>query len=154
MRDPADGRAVTCWGSNEYGQASPPPDLGAASALSAASWHTCAIRQTDRAIVCWGDVSEFQPPPSDLGAVSEVGSGYGDTCAIRVSVGNTHACAIRQADATVVCWGSNLHGEASPPPDLGAASAVGAGNSHTCAIRQADGIVVCWGNNAYGKASP
>lgn len=67
-----------------------------------------------------------------------------------VSVGDDHACGIR-VDGTVVCWGKNQLGQASPPP--GVFRAISAGNFYTCGIRE-DQTLACWGSNADGKATP
>ncbi len=92
---------VVCWGYNDAGEVSPPPSLGAVSAITAGADHTCAIRQLGGGVVCWGDNNEIvgggyagqATPPTDLGAVSALSAGY------------EHTCAILQADASVVCWG-------------------------------------------------
>ncbi|MCY4666147.1 MAG: S-layer homology domain-containing protein, partial [Acidimicrobiaceae bacterium] len=67
-----------------------------------------------------------------------------------VAAGDIHTCATR-ADATVVCWGDNTFGQATPPE--GAFKAVEAGAIHTCAITT-EGTVACWGDNSLGQADP
>ncbi len=69
---------------------------------------------------------------------------------VSVSAGWSHTCGV-QADGTVVCWGSDSDGQATPPG--GSFVSVSAGWSHTCGVR-ADGTVVCWGRNSYGQSSP
>src|SRR5829696_1821452 len=69
---------------------------------------------------------------------------------VQVSAGGGHSCAVK-IDATLVCWGSNSNGQASPPP--GTFTAVDAGGLHSCAIRT-DATVACWGKNDDGEATP
>ena len=70
-----------------------------------------------------------QPPP-DIG--------------IAVSSGGGHSCALHKTAGSILCWGDNEHGQASPPT-TGSYTAIASGETHTCAIRS-DGIVVCWGS--------
>ena len=67
-----------------------------------------------------------------------------------VSAGTLHTCGINTA-GTVVCWGANEYGQATPPE--GTFTAVSAGDLHTCGINTA-GTVACWGLNAAGQATP
>jgi len=67
----------------------------------------------------------------------------------QVSVGDRHACAITTAPRTLVCWGDDTSGQATPPPGTGWVE-VAAGGSHTCA-RRATGAVGCWGDDSEGQ---
>lgn len=67
-----------------------------------------------------------------------------------VSVGYAHGCAVR-LDGTLICWGLNTYGQATPPP--GTFEQVAAGANHTCAV-DAAGALTCWGDNTYGQSSP
>ena len=67
-----------------------------------------------------------------------------------VSAGRGHSCGVRD-DGTVVCWGGDYSGRATPP--TGRFSSVSAGDYHSCGVKD-DGTVVCWGNNRYGAATP
>ena len=69
-------------------------------------------------------------PPADIG--------------IAVSSGGRHSCALHKTAGSILCWGDNEHGQASPPT-TGTYTAIASGETHTCAIRS-DGIVVCWGS--------
>lgn len=54
-----------------------------------------------------------------------------------------HGCGVR-TDLTLVCWGNDWHGQASPPE--GEFVAVDTGWTHTCGIR-VGGDVTCWGTH-------
>ena len=69
-------------------------------------------------------------PPADIG--------------IAVSSGGRHSCALHKTAGSILCWGDNEHGQASPPT-TGTYTAIASGETHTCAIRS-DGNVVCWGS--------
>lgn len=59
------------------------------------------------------------------------------------------ACAV----GTVVGWGFNAQGQASPPYGLDDAVEISAGWYHSMALRK-NGTVVCWGDNTYGQSTP
>ena len=68
-----------------------------------------------------------------------------------LSSGWSHTCALRR-DGTPVCWGSDDHGESTPPSNEKFV-AISSGWRFTCALRE-DGSAHCWGNNEYGQALP
>ena len=61
----------------------------------------------------------------------------------KVTLGHRHGCAIR-LDQTIVCWGDDSAGQASPPN--GQYTDLAAGKFHTCAITDTSAIV-CWGSD-------
>jgi hypothetical protein len=147
--------AVICWGSNGWGQATPPSSVngtaGSASAITAGYAHSCAIQAGTGAVVCWGNpvYGAFTPPPSVDGTAGTASA---------IAAGGGHSCAIQAGSGAVVCW---VAGVAETPPPLsvngtgGTASAIAAGGyAHSCAIQTGSGAVVCWGNNNYGQATP
>ena len=67
-----------------------------------------------------------------------------------VSAGAWHNCGV-MTGGSVVCWGGNLYGQASPPD--GSFASVSAGAWHNCGVKTG-GSVVCWGRNHYGQAKP
>ena len=68
-----------------------------------------------------------------------------------VSVGNSYTCVVK-IDDSLVCWGFNKHGQATPPEGR-LFKQVSAGDRHTCAVK-IDGQLVCWGDNKEGQATP
>lgn len=69
---------------------------------------------------------------------------------VQVSSGGGHTCAIK-LDATLVCWGLNDNGQATPPS--GTFKSIDAGTAHNCGIRTND-TITCWGNTANGESTP
>ncbi|MBL8605075.1 MAG: hypothetical protein JNK72_24310 [Myxococcales bacterium] len=130
---------------------------GTATALSAGTVHTCAIR--GGRVFCWGENGSWQlgratPAASPTALrVDEVRD------AVEVAVDGNFTCA-RLSSGRVRCWGENNAGQ------LGAGLAVGsgmrfapsdvegitdalsvrAGSGFACAVR-AGGRVSCWGSN-------
>ena len=125
---------LACWGSNSFGQSSPPS--GTFTAVSAGAIHACGLR-SNGTLTCWGANGRGQatPPPGPFTAVS---------------AGAYHTCGVK-TDGTLACWGRNGSGQATPPP--GAFTAVSAGSIHTCGIK-ANGTLACWGDNGFGRATP
>ena len=75
-------------------------------------------------------------PVPDVAVPTDIG--------ITVSSGGKHACALHKTTGSILCWGDNEQGQASPPA-TGAYIAITGGESHTCALRS-DGAIVCWGS--------
>jgi alpha-tubulin suppressor-like RCC1 family protein len=168
---------VWCWGANYAGQlgngqqaaydaAQPLPTrviglAGPVVALSANTWHTCAIIDGG-SLQCWGD-----------NAFGELGTHAGDISpnnpvavepvtvplaqpVTDISLGLDHTCA-RLADSSVWCWGHNGYGQsggAIAVPEQAplavitqGATGVSSGAFHTCA-RMDDTSVQCWGSNS------
>jgi hypothetical protein len=128
--------AITCWGIDT--DISRPPD-GRFTALSAGSTHTCALREADSSIACWGQntYGESSPPPGSFAAVA---------------AGNRHTCGIRKSDRSIVCWGNDAFGMLNAPE--GSFSSISAGDDFTCAVRSGDHSIVCWGYDVWGQTKP
>jgi alpha-tubulin suppressor-like RCC1 family protein len=59
-----------------------------------------------------------------------------------------HGCGVK-TDGTLVCWGKNDEGQATPPPGVFTEVSAGFGNNYqTCGLKS-DGTIVCWGNNTF-----
>lgn len=161
---------ISCWGRNSSGelgngvwslQNNTPVDvvgLDDAIAISAGSYHTCALR-AGGTVSCWGaNFSGQLGNGTDADSTTPVTvTGAGD--GIALASGEAHTCVVR-AGGTVVCWGADFFGQLgdgnvetdSPTPVgvVGVADAVGiaAGGAHTCAVHT-DGTMSCWGDNGF-----
>ncbi len=130
------GDDVLCWGSERYGESSPPQGT-ALTSVSVGARHTRGITPAGE-VLCWGfDSSGQARPPQGTFA--------------QVSAGGAHTCGVTM-DGAVLCWGLDSHGQASPPPGIDFTS-VSAATYHSCGVTTL-GEVVCWGWNEYGQASP
>ena len=128
-----------CWGYDDNGQTTIPPNLGSVTQISAGGYHTCAIT-TAATPVCWGANSEGQTTiPLDLGSVTQISAGVYHTCAVTTA-------------GIPVCWGNNDYGQTTIPPNLGSVTQITTGYGHTCAIATA-GTPVCWGDNGFGQTT-
>ena len=132
---------VECWGSDNYGQSSP-PDEARLESISSGAFHTCGL-QPSGTPVCWGavdfDLGQAFPP--------------GDVPLTSLSSGGTHTCGLR-IDKTALCWGDDEYGQLGAPPDE-RFDQLSSGLVHTCGLR-IDGSTVCWGAIGYdlGQADP
>ncbi|UMG93789.1 RCC1 domain-containing protein [Nocardioides sp. TF02-7] len=150
-------------------------DPRAAAALTAGSFHSCALGVTGE-VRCWGvngngqlGTGNEEPVGDDEapGDLPPVDLGPGRT-ARAVSAGGQHTCAILDTGA-VRCWGFNASGQLGtgstdyvgddePVADgvdvaLGpgrSAVQLAAGGNHTCAVLD-NGQLRCWGDNAHGQ---
>ncbi len=76
--------------------------------------------------------------------IPQPSSGVGFT----ISGGGAHYCALHRTTGSILCWGANEHGQASPPR-TGRYTEIVSGETHSCALRS-DGVVVCWGSIVVG----
>lgn len=120
----------------------PPPGV-AFDDVDLAHFYGCGIVRGTGAVTCWGTEGLYR---SNIPYLTPPGPGpYRD-----VAVNNVQACAIRQSDQGVDCWGL-VDGDDTPP--TGAFESIVAGRVHLCGLRT-DGTAVCWGHDANGQASP
>lgn len=128
----ADDGGLFCWGSRQRGAlgigSSDPPTCGADectaptrvaaplpdstwSGISAGEGVTCAISADDASLWCWGSNDDGR-----LGAPEAVPSTdqpmlIGDDAHVAVDNEAGNGCAIRAADKSLWCWGSNASGQ-------------------------------------------
>ena len=129
-------RTVVAWGSNAYGQSTPPATLSGVVDVAAGARHTLALK-SDGTVVAWG--------ANDLGQ-TVVPAGLNEVVAISTQM--NHSLALK-GDGTVVAWGANNGGQCNVPQGLSGVVAVAAGLTHSVALKS-DSSVVIWGTNAAG----
>ena len=156
---------IACWGYQEGGYSDAP--AGSFTTVSAAWGHACAIRDTGQ-IECWGD-SEIYDYVDDAGVIQGHETGLFDTPAgsfTSISSAIAYACAIRERDSEIECWGLNGYptredageewqisetGQTDAP--TGRFRAISTGHAHSCGQRES-GAIECWGANWIGQATP
>ncbi|MBA3503070.1 MAG: hypothetical protein H0T65_22095 [Deltaproteobacteria bacterium] len=161
---------VVCWGSNTYGQSTPPANVF--RSIAAGWYYTCGLR-VDGTIACWGETAMTTVPS---GAFVKISTGAHHACAQRsdntyacwgdatlsryalpdakylgIAAGSEHTCAIR-VDGTLACVGSNSYMQVSPVP-AGTFAKIDGGDGHTCALR-ANGTAACWGYSVAIAGTP
>ena len=167
--------SLSCWGANEFSQigdsdqrpkATPRlvSSTGGWETVDAGTEHTCAIRDDDQTLWCWGhdEHDELGPAadtngpefvqivPFQIDAESPTPLRW-----LHASLGTDHTCAIN-TDQQLLCWGSDEFGQLGHnPADPADPSEVKAGTQwltmasgafHACAI-DLDNDLWCWGAN-------
>jgi hypothetical protein len=183
-----DSGEVRCWGYNFNGQlgyghtnnigdnelprdAGPVDIGGSVSALTAGSYHTCALLDSGE-VRCWGLNSAGQLGYGNTIAIGDTESpraaGVVDTGddVIQIAAGGVHTCALLSS-GQVRCWGGNGNGQlgyghtsnigdTERPAEVGHVEAGGTlaqldlGANHSCVLN-GSGKVRCWGQNASGQ---
>ncbi len=134
-----DGTAV-CWGSNLYGQSSP-PEGERFKAISSSGVFTCALRQ-DGTPVCWGvEGADHRLVTENLDYSVLLSPPKGERFTA-IDTSPSQACGLR-TNGTVVCWGVADFMNWEQPREDGRFNSVSVGRSHVCAIGT-DRRVVCW----------
>ena len=172
---------IKCWGDNSDGRLgdgtttdrlTPADDVvGITNAIGVeAHGATCAllpVGTTPSNVKCWGlnEYGKLGDGTTTNSTVPVNVSGLND--AVSISVGLSHACAIKQ-DKTMVCWGSDRTGQLGssvefndhssiPVPVLGISNVLAMSADsyyHTCAVSDSgggSGPVWCWGLNDNGE---
>ena len=170
--------SVVCWGLNFSGQSD--GQAGPFTQVSAGVGNTCGVKTNgdvycwgDSENSIYGvragpftqvDVSgnhacALAPPPGTPSVPNGVHCwGYGFSgeladhlvASTQITVGFQHNCALLWLTGRADCWGSNLYGQSSAPPDD--FLQLSAGHLFTCGLRTDQGVA-CWGYNFYGQVS-
>jgi alpha-tubulin suppressor-like RCC1 family protein len=139
------GNTATCWGDDNRGQATVSMVATPYIHISAGNLHTCAVRDADGGVECWGagtvyadcltnqDCGQAAPP---VGAFEQV------------ACGGFHSCALDGA-GYATCWGDDSWDQVSDTPNVPFES-ISAGLLHTCGVK-ADGQLLCWGGDSEGQ---
>ena len=165
----SDNGSISCWGISFSLPYNVP--AGRFSHVSVGSGFSCGIladsiqgarrgeapEVLSNRIACWGSNSDGKSTPPRPDGYRIWGL-WGHHPYLRisaesysvVSAGRGHGCGLRP-DQTIDCWGSDTHGQATPP--AGTFTDIAADRDHTCGIRT-DGTVQCWGSNSYGESDP
>lgn len=127
--------------------------------ITAGGNHTCAIKESDGTLYCWGDNTAGQigdATNEQRNSAVKIGS---DSWR-KVSAGYHHTCAIRESDSRLYCWGGNCSGELgnatltdkNVPVKIGDDTwqDISAGFHYTCGIKT-DNRLYCWGYNYFGQ---
>jgi alpha-tubulin suppressor-like RCC1 family protein len=170
---------VACWGRNHRNQAGgigarPAPERipdGGQRFVQVASRgnHSCAIRQGDRRVMCWGEGLSGRlgdGSTSNHAQANPTLVGGSVLNATHLMLGSDFSCAVL-ASGRVMCWGEGelgRLGQGSDTSDRGTPVAIqnyngtglldtatgdlgSAGRAHACA-RTLEGYVFCWGDNS------
>jgi len=117
---------LTCWGINADTQATPP--IGTFSQFNGGNNNSCGVGSNNNPI-CWGwnEVGQAKPPhstcisraeksPKALCSMSSNNLAFSDV-STNGGERSSHSCGVL-TDGTVICWGDNKRGQATPPPCL------------------------------------
>ncbi len=129
-------------------------------ALSAGGSASCLLRQ-EGGVTCWGRNDDGQLGDGTVTPRSAGVRVSGLTDASALAAGERHACAVRGAAGSVVCWGADDTGQLGDGggvdqrtpiavPGVAGATAVVAGSGFSCALL-ADRSAVCWGDDRDGE---
>ena len=145
----SDGSIVR-WGANYYGQAIP-PEGNDFIAIAAGAEHGLALK-SDGSIVGWGtDHLAQAKPPKGTDFVTIATGGY-TMCSSMIGCEHLEHSLALKSDGSIVGWGRNSHGQATPPDGNDFIATV-AGGAHSLALKS-DGSIVGWGDNEYDQATP
>jgi hypothetical protein len=160
----AEDGSVVAWGRDDSGQIDVPGTVSSALSVAAGNSHSLALLASGT-VVAWGNDTYGQ---TDLPSVLTPGgywvyipgdywwSGYWIWVPVNnapparaIAAGCNHNLALLY-DGTVVAWGNNSFGQASPPSNLTNVVAIAAGYLHSAALCS-NGTVVAWGDNTFGQ---
>jgi alpha-tubulin suppressor-like RCC1 family protein len=129
--------SLKCWGSNEYGQADVPNDLGKVKKVALGHNHTCAL-EVNGNVECWGAI--------------DMSKKYDTKPALDISSGHNYSCAILQGSNrnNLECWGANSEQPELPhgPLSSGPLVKIKSRGPFTC-IMHDDGLLPCWHTGYY-----
>ncbi|CAA0807755.1 Serine/threonine-protein kinase-like protein ACR4 [Striga hermonthica] len=147
-------RSVFCWGdqtsSNVIGLV--PKELKFRK-IAAGGFHVCGILEgVHSRVICWGksldlenEISVSGSPRPFFGQLNV--DSAPDFPILSVVGGKFHACGIKSADRSIVCWGYTVE-KSTPPPAGVSLYEIAAGDYFTCGIlAETSFLPICWGSN-------
>ncbi len=164
----AEDGSLSAWGRNDFGQISIPPDVTTVLSVAAGDNHSLALLPSGLVRV-WGDNTYGQTnlPYNLLSGgywytnwswwtyppyiISTNWFQYTPLPVLAIAAGRNHNLALIY-DGTVLGWGDNSFGQASPPAGLANVMAIAAGSAHSVALCT-NGTVVAWGDNSFGQTN-
>ena len=156
----ADDGSVVAWGLDDSGQTDVPSTVSSVLSVAAGESHSLALLASGT-VVAWGDDTYGQTdPPSDACPGYWLIYGWWGRIWINnpywipvqaIAAGGNHNLALL-TNGTVVAWGDNSFGQASPPSNLSNVVAITAGYLHSAALCS-NGTVVVWGDNTFGQTN-
>jgi hypothetical protein len=155
----AEDGSVVAWGLNDSGQTDVPSTVSSALSVAAGDFHSLALLSSGT-VVAWGDNTYGQTSiPVALLPVYYIDTWWGEYEEINpswmpvqaIAAGGNNSLALL-TNGTVVAWGDNSFGQASPPASLSNVVAVAAGYLHSAALIS-NGTVVVWGDNTFGQTN-
>jgi hypothetical protein len=157
----AEDGSVVAWGRDDAGQTDVPSTVSSVLNVAAGNAHSLALLASGT-VNAWGDDTYGQTDIPD-----QLMPGYwvyywwwGEEFWIinlnwvpvqAIAAGRNHNLALCY-DGTVVAWGDNSFGQASPPSNLSNVVAITAGYLHSAALCS-NGTVVVWGDNTFGQTN-
>ncbi len=156
----ADDGSIVAWGLDDSGQTDVPNAVSSVLSVAAGESHSLALLASGN-VVAWGDNTYGQTSlPNVLVPYLTVYGGWGEPIQINnpfwvpvqaIAAGRNHNLALL-TNGTVVAWGDNSFGQASPPSNLTNVVAVTAGYLHSAALCS-NGTVMVWGDNTFGQTN-
>jgi hypothetical protein len=121
---------VECFGRTFSEILTVPAELDKAVAVSASKYNNCAIRESDKKVICWGQEGYASGPKKELKPTKQISTGRkGPACALSI-------------DGDLDCWNTDEGGqEIVLPPNLSKVLQVSVG-PHICALKE-DLTVYC-----------
>jgi alpha-tubulin suppressor-like RCC1 family protein len=151
--------SVVAWGLDDSGQTNVPDTVSSVLSVAAGESHSVALLASGT-VVAWGDDTYGQTfIPDILLPTNYVDTWWGEIEIINanwipvqtIAAGRNHTLALL-TNGTVVAWGDNGFGQASPPSNLSNVVAVTAGDLHSAALCS-NGTVVVWGDDTFGQTN-
>ena len=155
----AEDGSVVAWGANDSGQTDVPSTVSSVLSVAAGESDSLALLASGT-VVAWGDDTCGQTSiPGILIPTYYVDTWWGGYWVFNpnwipvesIAAGRNHNLALL-TNGTVVGWGDNGFGQASPPSNLSNVVAITAGDLHSAALCS-NGTVVVWGDDTFGQTN-